>query len=209
MTDTPLTYEAWRAGFEVRFRSMQPVVGSAEIHYSPSGRFSLETSDWSSQDGGWNYSRGIVRAVGSSNTVADVRRYYPRFWHAWVQQASGEYLVCGEDYQGYSVIDLERQAVATYFPTEGYKGHGFCWGAAYPSPDGLSLAVEGCYWACPYELVVVDFRNPMELPLPELARFDDLDKIEGWHSPHEFSFSVGEGSASRPVIWRRAVANEP
>lgn len=203
MNEKPTSYETLREAFNERFGTMSPVADSVEIHHSPSGRYALETSEWSNGDGRWNYSRGVVSEIGSTGLVADVRRNYSHFWHAWVSQGSREYLVCGEDYQGYSVIDLARGVIATHFPPEGFDGRGFCWTAAHPSPDGLLLAVEGCYWACPYELVIVDFRDPLELPLRKIARFDELDAVTGWNGNDEFRLAVYEGEDSRPVTWSR------
>jgi hypothetical protein len=42
------------------------------------------------------------------------------------------------------------------------------------------LAVDGCYWACPYDLVFYDFREPDILPFPEMQRFDNLSDSNGW-----------------------------
>jgi hypothetical protein len=91
-----------------------------------------------------------------------------------------EYLLYGEDYQGYSIVNLTKEMYHVFFPESGYKGFGFCWTAVYPSPDNLVLAVDGCYWACSYELVLYDFRNPEELPYRELARVEGLDGCVGW-----------------------------
>jgi hypothetical protein len=57
-----------------------------------------------------------------------------------------------------------------HLPESAQSGVGFCWAAHYPSLDRRFLAVDGCYWACPYELVIYDFTQPMELPYPELYR---------------------------------------
>jgi hypothetical protein len=74
-----------------------------------------------------------------------VKRNFGHFWHSWIEHADGnEYLLCGEDYQGYSVINLTAGRCTAYFPEEGYKGRGFCWTAAFPSPDRRVLAVDGC-----------------------------------------------------------------
>jgi hypothetical protein len=96
-------------------------------------------------------------------------------------------LLCGEDYQGYSIVNLTAGTCKPFFPEEGYKGCGFCWTAAYPSPDTLVLAVDGCYWACPYDVVLYDFRNPEDLPLRELSRVSSVvDRCEGWTDNETF-----------------------
>jgi hypothetical protein len=79
-----------------------------------------------------------------------------------------------------TLINLTTSMSNVYFPDVGYKGVGFCWAAVYVSPDRLMLAVDGCYWACPYEVVFYDFRHPEQLPLPELARVGSLEACQGW-----------------------------
>jgi hypothetical protein len=95
-------------------------------------------------------------------------------------------LLCGEDYQGYSIINLSNSKIYTYFPEDGYNGTGFCWAAVYPSKDSLTLAVDGCYWACPYDLVLYDFNNPDIVPLKELNRISDITDTSGWENDQTF-----------------------
>ncbi|MHC1782473.1 MAG: hypothetical protein AB9891_06885 [Anaerolineaceae bacterium] len=161
--------------------------GSGMSVVSPSRHFRIEINHYLTLPNRWEYSRGIVTNIGTGKVVADVKRNYDHFWYTWVQHPNGnEYLLCGEDYQGYSVLNLNTGNYMTYFPEEGYQGVGFCWTDVHPSPDGLVLAVDGCYWACPYELVVFDFRNPENLPYPELARFEALDGCDGWKDNDTF-----------------------
>ncbi|MCA8914572.1 MAG: hypothetical protein KDB90_04100 [Planctomycetes bacterium] len=42
------------------------------------------------------------------------------------------------------------------------------------------LAVEGCFWAAPYDLVFYDFREPDSLPYRELKRVEDSMEVKGW-----------------------------
>jgi hypothetical protein len=49
------------------------------------------------------------------------------------------------------------------------------------------LAVDGCYWACPFDVVLYDFRNPEDLPLRELSRVSNVvDRFEGWTDNETF-----------------------
>jgi hypothetical protein len=152
-----------------------------QSYTSPSGRFQLDVSQYNHPNS-WKYTSGTVADTTTHTIVAEVQRNYSQFWHAWVHHTNGsEYLLCGEDYQGYSVIDLTAQRISVYLPEAAQSGGGFCWRAVYPSPDGTKLAVDGCLWAAPDELVVYDFSNPTSLPLPELARDpESLDTIKGW-----------------------------
>jgi hypothetical protein len=165
---------------------------SASLIASPSGHYELEIWRYSTVPNSWNYSQGIVRRSSDQKVIADVKRNYGHFWHAWVQHPNGnEYLLCGEDYQGYSIVNLTQEAYQVFFPESGYNGLGFCWTAVYPSPDGLILAVDGCYWACPYEIVFFDFSDPTTLPLPEIKRCQDVtDPVIGWVDNDTFAFTV-------------------
>jgi len=175
-------YAERRAPIEERFRAKPPVMGTERTHLSPSGRFSLQTAVHAEGPCTWAYSRGIVQHLASQHVIADIRRNYSAFWHAWVDRPDGEYLLCGEDYQGYNVIDLQREQNIFTFPDEAFDGMGFCWAAAYPSPSGRLLAVDGCY-----------FTDPTRSPLPELARFENLDKFKGWRGDERLDYVLEEG----------------
>lgn len=160
---------------------------SGKVYDSPSGKFRIEISLYSTLPNKKIYARGIVTRVRDGKIVADVKRNYGHFWHAWVDHPNGnEYLLCGEDYQGYSILNLASGKYQVYFPEAGYRGTGFCWVAVYPSPDGLILAVDGCYWAHPYALVMFDFRNPESMPYPELVRIEELFDCDGWKDNDTF-----------------------
>jgi len=162
-----------RHQIEMYFTPESVVPGSNSIHTSPSGEFQIETSKYFTSPGHWNYSRGIVTRLSDGEVIADVKRNIGHFWHTWIHHPNGaDYLICGEDYQGYSVINLNLGTCQVYFPEEGYSGVGFCWTEANLSADGQVLTVEGCFWAAPYERVTFDFRDPEKLPYPELSRIE-------------------------------------
>ncbi|MEM7221949.1 MAG: hypothetical protein AAF495_03155 [Pseudomonadota bacterium] len=157
---------------------------------SLSGKFELTIDTYSTGENTWEFTRGIVRRAGSGKTIADVKRNYSNFWHSWVQHANGnEYLLCGEDYQGQTVVNLTKGDTYTYFPKAGHGGFGFCWLAAFPSPDSTVIAVDGCYWACPYEIVFFDFTTPDDLPYREYLRLGDLADSDGWLNNDAFKFT--------------------
>jgi len=181
-----------RKGIEQFFIPENKIADSGNTVISPSGRYKLETYRYSTGPKSWGYSQGIVRRLSDNKVIVDVKRNYGHFWHTWVEHANGnEYLLCGEDYQGYSVVNLTEETYDVFFPESGYKGFGFCWVKVHPSPDSLVLAVDGCYWACPYEIVFFDFSNPSVLPLPEIERCDGVtDPVIGWIDNDTFAFTV-------------------
>lgn len=206
MIDPVQSYTEWRARVEESFASMKPVPDSLERHLSPTGKYVLEVCEYSAGEATWTYSRGLFRRSENSSVIAEVVRNYGIFWFSWVQLSGEEFVLCGEDYQGYNVINLRTSQNQLTFPSEAFDGGGYCWAAAHPSPDGSIIAVEGCYWACPYSLTIYDFTEPMRSPLPQLARYEGLAEVKGWVSPHEFAFTVGEGAERKVVRWRHNAA---
>lgn len=162
----------------------------SESIYSPSGNFYLIISSYKTGENTWAYSQGTIRNSKNDKVIAEVKRNFSHFWHSWILHANGnEYLLCGEYYQGQTVVNLTKGAVQNYFPETGFDGHGFCWVNAIPSKDCEVLAVEGCYWASPYDIVFFDFKNPDELPYKELKRIEDVGENKGWDENDDFIVS--------------------
>lgn len=183
-------YQERRKEIEEAFERYSKIEGADEEFIAPSTHYKLHVTFYGGGKDYWNYSRGLVTRIADGEVIADVKRNFGHFWHTWVEHPNGnEYLLCGEDYQGYYVVNLTEGKYEIYFPDEGYVGVGFCWTAAYPSPDNLLLAVEGCVWACPYEVVFYDFRAPDLLPYKELGRVSDIMKSEGWRDNETFALS--------------------
>ena len=149
------------------------------------GMYSLTIQHYRTHAGAWNYTRGIVTNA-EGTIIADIKRNYSSFWYCCILHPSGNhYLLCGEDYQGQTIVELNTGARVDYLPPEAAKGNGFCWAICEWEPDDpYRLKVSGCYWAGPYEEVIYDFTQPMQLPYPEISRSyempeDDDDEEEG------------------------------
>ncbi len=193
--------DTWRAeGVELKTK-LQP--GEADAYYkaqklwfcrdesktgdtknlvSPSGKYRLVVTRHSTGKGTWSYSKGKV-FIGDT-LIETVCRNYSAFPYAWVEghKTGHDYLVCGEDYQGQTVINLVTGNRVDHLPSSAEKGHGFCWSNIEPNADGTLLAVSGCYWACPYEMIIVDFSDPMSPPWEIVGR-DSEDEFDGWTGP--------------------------
>lgn len=150
---------------------------------SPSGRWVLHIDQVSTKPGCWNYSRGVVVAAENKENFHVVYRNYGAFPYLFVENhptTGNDYLICGEDYQGYTIINLTKKTRQTYIPEAWLKGHGFCWAQYEFDEEKLEIVVDGCYWACPYEKVGYDFTHPDTVPLSENWRDyeDDEDEEE-------------------------------
>lgn len=168
-----------RAAIDAVFDSARR--GESSRHFSPSGRYELEIVSWEPPSG-WRYSEGIVRS-SDGESIAVIRRNYGQFPFAWCEDhpLNHDYLIAGEDYQGQTIIELDTARRADYLPGPAQRGHGFCWAKHHVAPDKTVLIVDGCVWACPYELVAFDFSQPMQLPYAELHRWaGDLAVVDGF-----------------------------
>jgi hypothetical protein len=108
-----------------------------------------------------------------------------------------DYLLFPEDLEGQTVIDLMTGRV------EGFSSPDdtFIWTEFHPSPDVSLLAIIGCYWACPYQVTVYDFREPMNLPLPKVGEFvltGGSARFGGWVSATAFTL-VEPGEEARVI----------
>ncbi len=183
-------YQKHREEVGSYFNQNNLIVDSTENINSPSNKYVLTIEEYTTKEGAWTYTRGLVKEISTGAIIADVKRNYSHFWYSWCLHENGnEYLLCGEDYQGQTVVNLTMNKVVNHFPSEGLKGTGFCWVDAYPSPDTKIIAVEGCIWACPYEIISYDFSEPDILPYRELGRVDNLEKASGWKDNKTFSLT--------------------
>lgn len=91
---------------------------------------------------------------------------HSRFMTIISHSNGNKYLVFDEDLYGYSVLDLTTKKSVHYIPYQSYQEdedfvETFIWCQVHYDSDSNLLAVEGCYWACPYTLIILDFSEPM------------------------------------------------
>jgi len=161
------------------------VAGSRREHLSPSGKYKLVVSSFSTREGGWSYTRGKAFKIGSDEPIAVVDRNYSAFPFSWIEDHPNghAFLIAGEDYQGQTVVELDTGKRRDHLGEEAEQGIEFCWSEHRFDPKSMLLVVCGCYWACPYEFRVFDFMNPMA-GWPELEMFgpsaekDDREWVE-------------------------------
>jgi len=144
------------------------VEGSVREVSSPDGQFRLVTARYKTGERTWDYTEGRVYRVGESEPLAIVCRNYSTFWHSWVMDhpSGTPYLLCGEDYQNQTWVDLSTGEVRS---TEGEE---FCWYGVEKHLGGGMLWVKGCYWGGPAEFALYDFRDPNAGPV-EICWYDE------------------------------------
>jgi len=170
-----------RTEIKKHFDSKQIIEESRASSTSPSGNYRLETVSYKQNkpDVNWTVTKVRVFSTHSEKLLFEFFSDYHSFFHKWLLKGKIEYLVgsevlCG----GQTVIDLSARKMKSYSPTE----DGFIWSDFYFNPSGSNLAVIGCFWACPYEVRVYDFKAPLALPLSPIKTVSledsELDNIE-------------------------------
>lgn len=90
------------------------------------------------------------------------------------------YMVFTTGLYGYSVLNLDTKTVKHFIPKESLdEGEAFIWVAGYYNSTENLLVVDGCYWASPYSVIVVDFSNPEALPLNEIEMSNIIGAATG------------------------------
>lgn len=151
--------------------------------FSPSEKYVLVVTPYSTKKGCWNYSQGtVIRNPGNCpRKIADVQRNYSHFPFLFIENhANGhDYLVCGEDYQGQTVIELDTGKRVDHLPDAASEGFGYCWVQTKYYPEAQILVAAGCIWACPYEYRFYDFSSPMD-GWPELEVEEYIEDTGKW-----------------------------
>ena len=107
-----------------------------------------------------------------------------------------DYLLCGEDYQGQTIIRLNDGRRKNFLSPGSHKGQGFCWASVIPSPNKTKLAVFGCIWAFPYEILIFNFSEPFKQP-EFLGWLDEgsllIDDLVSWNKDDAITVKCVEG----------------
>lgn len=173
------------------FQPANEIPNSKREVFSPSGQYKLIISNFSTRPGSWNYSQGKVFSKNEDKPIAIIQRNYSSFPFSWVEnhQNGHDYLICGEDYQGQTVIELDTGKRRSLMSDGSEKGFGFCWAKHRFDQASTILVVDGCFWGSPYEFKFFDFSDPMN-GWPELITDNDTYNYgdEKWPTFEEGGF---------------------
>jgi hypothetical protein len=175
------------------FRPENALEDKTESHVTD--RYRLLITPFKTGKNTWWYTQGRVFRIDTGELIAEVRRNYSSFPFAWVENHDNghDYLICGEDYQGQTILELDTGKRSDYLPEEARKGFGWCCSGFHPSPSGRYLAVSGCIWAGPYEVKIFDVSNPIQFPWPILYESDySSDSIVWGQDGGEFAMLGNE-----------------
>ena len=140
----------------------------------------------------WYISVATITDLRTNEVVAQIKRNDDSFFFAWIERDEIEYLICSEDLEGQTVIDLTHHHIASYSSEDDL----FIWMEFYPSPSMDKIAIVGCCWACPYVVAVYNFHNPTQLPLKRIIEIllsgNDFEK---WIDDDSFCIKDKNGNS--------------
>jgi hypothetical protein len=152
-------------------------------HLSPSGKYMLQITSIPTRPGCWDVTRGVVSKAGGGelqrrdgtgqspvpeqrherSEIAIVDRNYSAFPYLFIDghPDGHDYLVCGQDYQGQTLVQLDTGERREAMSPGADQGHGYCWTEYRFDPASKILVAGGCIWAGPHEFRFYDFSDPM------------------------------------------------
>jgi hypothetical protein len=103
--------------------------------------------------------------------VAEVKRNYGHFPFLLIKHSNGKrYLLCGESYQGYTIVNVDTGELKSFVPSEAKYGAGLCIVEFVSYNDSTNkLITEACVWGGDPLNVVYDISNPETLPWEMLS----------------------------------------
>jgi hypothetical protein len=149
-----------------------------EIYFSPDNKYFFKSSYYRQTDNNrnWNVSKIEIFQADNNERIFEFIRNDDSLFHGWLTVNNKSYLLLSEDLEGKSIFDLPNRKFYSY----SFEDDKFIWCKYYPSPDGRRLAIVGCYWACPYEIIVFDTSAPTSYPYKELYRQDTFQEKLEW-----------------------------
>lgn len=102
--------------------------------------------------GYWDYTKVSIRHVDEETPIVIYNNYQDMIT-AFFFYNENPYFFCQHDYLGFSFINLISKRVIAILPEQALDGHGFTLTKVLSfDEETLTFLVEGCFWACPYEV---------------------------------------------------------
>lgn len=176
-------YSKKRRNVESRWRDSSPLRNKSEVFSSPSEKYKIRITPFVFRlERLWSYTFGEV--FDGKKAVTSVLRDYSSFPLCWCEghPDGHDYMVCGEDYQGQTVIRLDTGERVDFVEASAEKRLSWCWNSFFVSPDKTKIIVSGCFYTSQYELRIFDFQNPFNLPFKRAGQdfVEYYDELLGW-----------------------------
>ncbi|MDR6969573.1 hypothetical protein J2X31_003606 [Flavobacterium arsenatis] len=162
------------------FDETAKIVRKDEFDLSESGLYYFETQQYKQTDinRNWTVTKIQIGHIEKDGHFFEYLTDYEYNCSLWIYKDKKDYLLLPEFQGGQSVFDVEEKKLYSFYSED----DPFIWANIFVSPDNTKLAVTGCYWACPFEIVVYDCSNLTELPYACIYRqlLDTNFEIKEW-----------------------------
>lgn len=167
-----------RAEIVKHFDNTALLPDTEENYSSPDNKYFFKSNYYRQTDDkrNWTVSKIEVFQTDTGEKIFEFLRNDDSLFHGWLTVDNSHYLLLSEDLEGKSILDISNRKFYSY----SFEDDKFIWCEYYPSPDSKKLAIIGCYWACPYEIVVFDTSKPTNFPYKELYRQDTFQEKVEW-----------------------------
>lgn len=194
-------YEERRNKVTKAITSGKPVKAKREKRDSPSGKYSIHLTPYRVKDPACPYYCVVeLQKNGDGEILGKIVRNEADFPFVFVEnwKDGKDYLICAEDYQGFTVINITDKKKYDYIAEKSKRGLAMHITDFYISPDKECLAVEGHIRSKPSDVVETDevhfFRignNITEIPYKEVDKRITFayDKVVGWETKDRFIIS--------------------
>jgi len=192
-------YEERRNKVMQAIYSGKPIKAKKETRLSPSGKYSLELTPYSVKDRRCPfYSVVEIIRKNDGERLGKIIRNEADFPFIFVEDHGGkDYLLCAEDYQGFTVINITSGKKLDYVPEKSKRDLAMKITDFYVSPDRKTIAIEGYGKTKPSDIVETDeihfykLVDMEKLPYPEVDKRITFayDKVIGWENNERFIVS--------------------
>ena len=167
-----------RAEIKKYFDEKTLLPDTEEIYFSPDKRYFFKSNYYRQSDNkrSWTVSKIEIFQTNPEEKLFEFIRNDDSLFHGWLTIEQRTYLLLSEDLEGKSIFDFLNRDFHSY----SFENDKFIWCEYYPSPDGKQLAIIGCFWGGPYEIIVFNTSEPLNIPYTELYRQDTFQEKVEW-----------------------------
>jgi hypothetical protein len=176
-----------RADIRQYFDETAKIVGADEFSLSEYGIYYFETQQYRQTDPNrnWIVTKIQIGHIEKDGYIFEYLTDSDSSCSAWIYKDKKDYLLLPEFQGGQSIFDVAEQRLYSFYSED----DPFIWTNIYISPDKTKLAVTGCYWACPFEIVIYDCTNLTELPYSCIHR-----------QPLNNNFQIKEWAGNKTIV---------
>lgn len=196
-------YAEKRQEVEKKFQKGKYLHDKRKTFHSESGKYQLQITPviFKVKDRFWAYTIGKVLASDNKTVLHTIKRDSDKFPFFFTEGHDGkDYLLCGEDRQGQTIIELNTGQTTTYVGEKAKRDMEFAWQKFHVSPDKEHIAIEGYAKSnhkdfSEYRSIrFFNFKQPMILPYYEIGDRITFpyDEGIGWENEQNFLVAVNE-----------------